>query len=167
MRYSLIEFQRKNCLSFLEKLVSFRFRAASPSELRNRLDDLHTAFLCVRNSLSIQQSQPLTLEKADDCGELCRYRAGEFVFMALASRVIAVEGCNEELEHLFVNKDIGSVTALAEMYSDYRTRCCDLCGKYFLMPFYETPLGRVREHGFVLACHARCEKKHDEYARAE
>lgn len=165
MLAALREMQRKNCLALLSKLSELRRKIAEPCELRRRLEELHTAFLrtkasfAPRHQLAGEEHPSPAVSRLPETAGRCV--AGGITFVTDGSLIVGVDGPFPELEPVFVNKPASAIGRLARLYSDYESRACDLCGRYLLVPTYETPVGRAEDGGTVLCYHLFCKERQD------
>lgn len=155
MLLTLSEFRRRSCHRLLEKLMSIKSRM-SLDEFRNALEDTHKAFLVVVNSFAIENSPRLECRETERERRIVRVAVGQLVLSVVDGTVVDIDQKYPELARLFVNRSLEMAMDLASALWDYDTRCCDLCGLYFLKPHFETPTGRSKKEDFYLAYHEGC-----------
>lgn len=155
MPLTLSEFRRRSCYKLIERLISIKEKMGL-AEFRNALEDTHKAFLIVVNSFSIVSKSGFECREIERVGKIVKVVVGQFVFSVVDGIVIDIGQEHLELAKLFVNRSLDMAMDLASTLWDYDSRCCDLCGLYFLKPFFETPSGRSKEEDFHLACHEGC-----------
>lgn len=157
MPLALSEFRRRSCYRLLERLMAIKEKMGLP-EFRNALEDMHKAFLVMVNSFSIESRSGFECHEAGRDGRIVKIAACQFVFSVVDGTVIDIDQEHSELARLFVNRSLEMAMDIASTLWDYDSRCCDICGLYFLKPYFETPAGRSREEDFYLAYHEGCSR---------
>ncbi len=84
-------------------------------------------------------------------GEECKFN----VFFE-EGRVIGVESFDNGVEAVLLGMEAADVEAALTLYLNFKGVPCNVCGNYYLMPFYETPSNGIIKDEKVYFCHYRC-----------
>lgn len=156
---TLAHFQRYCSQDFIKKLHSLELENRTISEFRDTLEELHTSFLRLREAFSYRHPAKATAELINVQGDICRYKIDRFVLLTDGTDnplVIGTDDSSSDLESKFVNLSLSEAARRAVLYSDYDTRRCNACGRYFILPHYALPIERVECLDFVLSLHTVC-----------
>lgn len=153
---SLKNFQKKSCERFLKTIFQLK-EDLNNENFINSLEKTHKSISVLLNSFNIpiiNTSIKLCKVDSEKNENLEKYNFGIFNFFVYKNRIIDVEPV--ELADLFVNKKLNEIEKEVILLQDYKERPCDLCGQYFLKPYYETPRLRIEKDCFCFAYHEGC-----------
>lgn len=149
---NLTEFKKKRCLEFIKAILDFKH---NKDGFLNKISKIHKSFLLLTNNFSIPSETVIENEFPTSNG-LNRIKIGKIELTVLDGIVLDVEDKFKELARFVVSKSIIEVRDYLNNIQDYESRCCDLCGSYYIDQTLETPTQRIKMDGFYLACHPSC-----------
>lgn len=156
MPQNLSELRRKNCYRFINGLMLLQNNLGL-ADFQNALEEIQLSFLALTNSFTIEPlNERILVSKQESEGEIKKMKVGPFIFSVFENTVIDINEKYNELAKVFVNLPVAQLESVASKYLDYETRCCDICGLYFLKPCFETPVGRMDMEDFCSAYHETC-----------
>lgn len=156
---TLKTFQKRCCERLLEKLYVLNLEVGRVDEFRDVLEEIHTAFLGLREACLYTQPKNVEVEFVRTRGDVREYQVGKMVVftdLSADQRILGMSDEFAELESVFVGLKLKEAKEMANQYSDYENRKCNICGEYFTLPNYSAPLRRIKLSDCVLAAHQEC-----------
>lgn len=162
----------ETCDQFARSLAEFKESLSTAAELMGpemkpeaAVAALHASFLQLLASFETRQIPPLERRDLDrdpsKADGLTRIMINGIELVVWEGRVVDVGEEVGELAEIFVNQKVQEAEAMANMLWDYKERVCDVCGVYFTVPGFETPVIRRRiDERHALALHVSCDVSH-------